>query len=200
MAAVRSLCQRAVTLRHGQITDDGTTVDVVGRYLSEFTTIANVQLSQRHDRSGDGSVRVTSLKIQSDLDTEFIASDSPLRICVTYDANAPIRNPRILVGIYDENDTGIYGLDSQVAGTIPSTLSASGTLCCVTEPIAITSGRCFVNVAFFNNETLADHVVNASYFDIESSDFFGNGRSIERSWMNTLLRHRWNCDEGHRDG
>ncbi|WP_372719096.1 ABC transporter ATP-binding protein [Novipirellula sp.] len=195
MAAVRSLCQRAVTLIKGSIQDDGEPSDVVIRYLSHEASHASTPLEDRADRGGDGSVRIKSLTIESANSGKTITSTCPLKITLQYTSSGQINHPKVMIGIYDENDNGIYGFDSDVTGGLPNTLPERGRIHCLSKPINLTAGRCYVNVAFFANGTLADHVINADIIDIEASDFFGNGRTIPRNWMTGLLQHEWHLGE-----
>jgi lipopolysaccharide transport system ATP-binding protein len=196
MAAVRSLCERAIRLDKGTVMDDGPTSDVVNRYLAHETSHSLIPLADRTDRAGDGTARITSLQIKSTANGDLITSTCPLEITIGYAGTDALLNPKVMIGIYDEYETGIYGLNSEVTGGLPSELPSRGTIQCVTNPINITAGRCFLNIAMFVNGTLADHVINAYCLNIETADFFGNGRTIERSWMNTLIRHEWKSAQG----
>jgi lipopolysaccharide transport system ATP-binding protein len=64
MAAVETLCNRAVLLAGGRIVDQGDTRRIVESYSQTWRQ--GVELSDRRDRSGTGSARIDSILIQDD--------------------------------------------------------------------------------------------------------------------------------------
>ena len=195
MSAVRSLCQRVIRLDKGRIDEVGASQTVVMNYLAQEAERVKIDLVAREDRSGSGSARFSRVEIASLENEEVITSSCRIKITLTLSGETSIKNPKIMIGLYDEHGAGMCGFDSDVTGGIPQTISGKATIQCCTEPINMTAGRCYVNIAVFDNGNLADHVVNAGYFTVEDTDFFGNGRSIQRSWMPRLLKHHWEVQD-----
>lgn len=191
MASIQSLCSRAILLEAGQVAADGDWKDVVRQYLSSGESSAKVSIAERTDRQGDGSVRLESLNVEASDGDKLITSTSGLRITLNYSAAQTLVRPKILIGIYDGNEIGVYGLDSEATGGLPDALPSSGVVTCVTEPLHLTAGRCWVNIAVFNGGVMADYVQRAAEFTIEPADFYGTGRIIGRDWMIALLHHEW---------
>lgn len=191
MASIQSLCSRAILFEAGRVVADGHWKDVIGQYLQSGESSAKVSVAERADRQGDGSVRLESLTVEAADGDKLITSLSGLRITLSYSATQPIIRPKILIGIYDGNEIGVYGLDSDATGGLPAAFPSSGVVTCVTEPIHLTAGRCWVNVAVFNGGLMADYVQRAAEFTIEPADFHGTGRIIGRDWMIGLLHHEW---------
>jgi len=196
MAAILSLCERAFLLDSGRKIVEGTTSDVVQCYLQSASATEAVPLDQRRDRTGDGSIRLVSLQIESTDPDKLIRSSSCLRVTINYRSEARIRYPRFLVGIYDFNKSvGIFLLDSDATGGLAEELSAVGSVTCLTDPINLTAGRCVVNVAVFRGGTMADYVQYAAFFDVEAEDVYGTGKQPGRDWVLGLLHHRWTLGE-----
>jgi lipopolysaccharide transport system ATP-binding protein len=196
MAAVLSLCDRAILLQSGALAYQGRTQDVIQQYLHSTTTAAQTPLDQRQDRTGDGSARIVLLEVESLDSDKIIRSTSRLKISVHYRSETPLRHPKFLVGIYDYvKDVGISLLDSEAAGRLPEVLPPEGKVTCVTDPLNVTAGRCFVNLALFKGGAMADYVQRASTFDIEEVDFYGSGKQPSRDWVVCLLKHEW-CVNG----
>ena len=152
MAAIQSLCQRAVLLDSGHLAADGEAASVVRRYLSAGEEAARVELSNRTDRKGDGSVRLKFVHVEAADKSGPIVSTSGIRITVGYKSNDSVIRPRIMIGIYDENEVRIYGLDSYVVGGISETLPPEGALISVTGPLNLAEGSCWLNIALFSGE------------------------------------------------
>jgi lipopolysaccharide transport system ATP-binding protein len=195
MALVSALCPRAAWLDHGRVVADGRTGEVIDGYLSAVTSQEHASLEDRTDRSGDGSARFTSISVEPADGQGAIDSLSRLKITVTYRADEPLRHPQILIGVYDYLDVGIFLLDSHAVGSLPDVLPPAGTLTCITEPIHLTAGRCFVNVAMLRRGSMADYVQHASAFDVAAADPYGSGRVPGRDWVLFLLDHRWSLDD-----
>jgi hypothetical protein len=64
---------------------------------------------------------------------------------------------------------------------------------CVTGPLNLTAGRCYLNVELFKGLAGADEVAYAAEFDIEEEDFYGTGKMPDREWALGVLAHRWAC-------
>ena len=195
MAAVRSLCQRAVLLERGQLIADGPTADVVTKYLQTAMDPETIPVAERQDRQGDGSARITGVTIEPADDEPAICSGSRLRVSIDFTHEGPLRSGRFLVGVYDYSNAGIYLLDSDAMGDLPETLPHQGRLTCVTDPINVTPGRCYVNVALKKAGAIADYVQHAASFEVHAGDGFGLRHTPSRNWVLCLLRQQWRLGE-----
>ncbi|MGZ6268873.1 MAG: ABC transporter ATP-binding protein [Candidatus Limnocylindrales bacterium] len=194
MALVSALCPRAYWLDRGHVVADGPTSDIIQQYLGSIRSYEAFPLADRPDRSGDGSARFTAISVEREDAQGAIDSTSRLKVTLSYSAAEPLRYPQFLIGIYDYRDVGVFLLDSRAVGSLPDTLPAVGTLTCVTEPINLTAGRCYVNIALERRGSMADYVQHAASFDIEAADPYGTGRVPGRDWMLCLLDHRWSLE------
>jgi lipopolysaccharide transport system ATP-binding protein len=185
MAAVQSLCQRVVLLDHGRVAEVGPAQPIVQQYLSASS------LDERHDREGDGSAHVTAIRIEPADNERIIRTGSRLKLTVEYRSEKPIMYPNFTACVYDMNNNGIYLFDSDATGGLPDQLPAKGAVTCVSEPLNITPGRCYVNIALRRGGSLADSVEYAAYFDVEPHDIYGSGRVPDRSTALCVLQHKW---------
>ena len=126
---------------------------------------------------------------------KIIRTSSRLKVTIGYESQSPLRNTKFLVGIYDSSSAGIFALDSEAAGGLPEVLPAKGSVTCVTNPINLTPGRCFVNLALFRGGMMADYLQYAGYFDVEMEDVYGTGKIPSRNWVLCVLRHKWSIEE-----
>src|SRR3954463_12524104 len=113
MAAVQSLCKKAVYLKTGQVQEIGPVNQVVQSYLKTAAETEANPLDQRRDRQGDGSARFTAVRIETaDEGGGLITTASRLKVTIDYESDRPLRNPRFLVTVYDLTNTGIFLLDT----------------------------------------------------------------------------------------
>jgi lipopolysaccharide transport system ATP-binding protein len=125
----------------------------------------------------------------------LIHSTSRMRFSVAYKSDRPLKHMRFLITIYDYTNTGIYLFDSDAVGGIPEVLPPTGAVSCTTDPINLTPGRCYINLALFRGTALADHIEQAATFDVEPDEFYRTGRVPPRDWVLCLLKHQWSYDE-----
>lgn len=195
VAAVLSLCTHALILHQGQLMQHGFARDVVRDYQSLDVNTCAVPLHQRQDRSGDGTARLHSIQIQTLEGDDVIRSTSRLKVTISYQSMCQLLRPTFLVAVYDQSNTGIFLLSSEATNGLADTLPPQGTVVCVTEPINLTKGRCYINVALIQGGVMADHVYNASFFDVETEDVYGSGKEPARDWVMCILRHKWALGE-----
>ncbi|HYE19896.1 MAG TPA: ABC transporter ATP-binding protein [Tepidisphaeraceae bacterium] len=195
MAAVQSLCTKALMLSAGRVQEVGLVEPVVQKYLKMAGELEATPLDERKDRKGDGSARLTAMKIE-DADGGMICCGSRLRVTLDYEAEGdrPLRNPRFLVAVHDLTNTGIFLLDTDAGGGLPDTLPARGRVTCVTDAIRITPGRCYVNVALHKLGGISDQVETAAYFDVESENLYGQGRIPERQVVMCVIDQQWSVN------
>ncbi|HJW91419.1 MAG TPA: ABC transporter ATP-binding protein [Anaerolineales bacterium] len=192
LAMIQSVCEQAIWLDAGRVIEQGTPSQVIQSYLQTGLFEEVTALEQRLDREGDGSARLTSIRIESDETDQLIYSDSPLKITIGYRSPTPLHYPQFIVSIYDFiSSTGIFRLDSEGPGYIPQSLPPEGAVTCRTEPIHITPGRCFVNLTLRRGLAEADYIQHAAFFDVEPRDIDGTGKVPERNWMLTVIKHQW---------
>lgn len=197
MAAVENLCRTGIVLDTGNICFNGEITEALKSYLNAFTKKnCSSDIGTRADRGGDGHVRLTTLTIKDQAGNEGIPFQIGAEIIfeIDYKASANVKNPRIIIGVYDFMNVGVTRFDTEIAGDLPSVLPKSGRIVCSTESAPIAPGRYFINIAFFCNGVMQDYLAGANYFDIIGSDFFNTGKIFNESdskLTKVLIRHNW---------
>ena len=199
MAAITSLCGRAYLLDAGSIVREGDAREVAQSFVADLVATRAVPVGERSERDGDGSARLMSLRVGNADRSGAITCGSRLEVELTFcSAAGELRYPRFVVTVRDANDTGVFRLDSQTDTGFPDALPAEGSVRCITEPIALTPGRCLLDVSVLRGGVLADFVRHAAEFDVQADDYFPSGRIPRRPTVLTLRRHEWSADA--RDG
>jgi homopolymeric O-antigen transport system ATP-binding protein len=191
MALIQALCERAYLLRHGRVESEGTVRKVMSDYLGSLATKLSVPVGEREDRFGNGSVRVTSLTIESLEPDAVIRTGCRLKITLGYESAAPVDRTRFVVSIYDTTRTGIYFLQSDSKEFLPDVLPARGTISCVTGPLAVTPGVCYVNVSVIRAGVTADFVDDVATFDVAADALYGLRHLPDRSAAVAVVDQQW---------
>lgn len=194
LSAMRALCNRGLLLEQGTLAATGPIGDVVDQYLARTMERSASPVADRADRRGDGSARITSVRIENLDRSAPIASGSRLQVTIDYHGDQPLQRPRFLLGIYDMGNTGLYLLDSDSAD-LPESLPATGSLVCRTDPINLTPGHCYVNVALQKGGSMVDYVTHAAAFEVAVADDFGLRHIPGRDWVMCLLRQQWHVGQ-----
>ena len=158
MPAVQALCHRAFWLQQGRVVDEGSPAAVVQRYLDSEFSSSTTSLEQRQDRTGDGSARVVSLRIESAEPGGVIRPGSRLLLPNGYRSDRPVKRPQFVVTISDHLDVGLFLLHSEFTSPLPATLPPEGIVTCETDPINLTPGDCVVHVELLQGDVQADYV------------------------------------------
>jgi lipopolysaccharide transport system ATP-binding protein len=192
MSSIQSLCQRALWFNSGTLMRQGETHTVVQDYLQSVFIQQETTLADRRDRDGDGSVKLLSIRIENVDSSSAIRSGSSLKITLRYRSHTPFNDPHFLISVYDYvTGWGLFRLDSNNLSGLPSSLPQEGSVVCTTEPIRLTSGRCFLNLRVKRGAVQADYIQYAAYFDVEAENIDGTDKCPERDWVMTVVNHQW---------
>lgn len=198
MTTVRALCQKAYLLNSGRIDYEGSTSGAIERYMQSVKSLMmsdTTSLEQRQDRSGDGSAMLIGVKIEDADGKEIIRPNSRLKVTIYYKSDRPLTRPQFSATIYDDlKDIGMISLHSEFVGGLPETLPPQGTVTCLTEPIALTPGRCYLNLSLLKAGVMADYIQYAAYFNVETDDIYGTGKLPDRDWVFSLRQQQWLAD------
>src|SRR5581483_8629260 len=63
LAAATALCNTGMWLREGQLTAQGPIQEVIDRYVDDVQSSARVDIRKRTDRSGNGRLRFTEVRV-----------------------------------------------------------------------------------------------------------------------------------------
>ncbi|MEL6468804.1 MAG: ABC transporter ATP-binding protein [Cyanobacteria bacterium J06623_4] len=202
METVQALCKRAILMESGRVMGQGPTDKIINQYLRSMQVLmdpsSGTAIAEREDRGGNGSARIISLSIEDADGRGVICADSRLKVTIGYRSEGPINYPQFSATIYDYNkNIGLFTLYSEMMGGLPETLPAEGSVTCITEPLYLTPGRCYVNLSLYRagGRVRMDHLKYAAYFDIERTDVFGNGIMPDRNWALCLRKYEWTVND-----
>ena len=191
MGAVQSLCKRVVWLDGGRVMHEGTTGESIAEYLKTMMALEAVPLGARTDRTGDGPARLTDVLVESTDLGPVIRPTSRLKITIRYKSTERLRRSRFLIGIYDYTNTGIYALNSEAVTNVEPGLAEEGTVTAVTDPINLTPGPCYLNIALLTDDVTVDYLQHAANFTVSATDGHAEGFVPSREWVLCLLKHQW---------
>ncbi|MBU1713125.1 MAG: ABC transporter ATP-binding protein [Proteobacteria bacterium] len=197
MAAVENLCRTGIVLEKGEIGFKGRVTEALKFYLNSVAEMIDTSnIGTRPDRRGEGQVRITDIKIKDQEKNENIPFPAGTKLFfeIDYKSGENVKNPRVIIGLYDLMNVGVARFDTEITGDLISVLPSSGRITCSTESAPLAPGRYFINIAFLSNGVIQDYLVGAVYIDIIGSDYFNTGKFFNESDLKLtkiLIKHEW---------
>jgi lipopolysaccharide transport system ATP-binding protein len=191
MGAMVSLCRTGILLENGKLVAQENIQTLVQKYISSSNETSHVDLERRTDRSGDGNVRLTSLKIQDADPAAKISSTSRLRITSNYQSDNVLRNAQVMIGIYNNANSCVYFLSSDAFQPLPQQMPATGQVTCLTGPMSLAPGLYYINIAICRGSAWEDYIKQAATFEVHHSEAFADARSPLRWDAMCVLDQQW---------
>ncbi len=195
MAAIQNLCNTAIYLREGQLISMGKRDAVISEYLRSVSESYRVDLNDRKDRQGNGSLRFVAFALK-DKDGKAVASlqtGEEGRLCLEIqgqDVVSKLRNVHIALGIDDELGQRISNLNNEVSGNpIEELEGGSAEIEILLPKVPFHHGNySFTLYSTVNNE-VADWIANAGSFNVEQGDFYGSGKILPEGQGKIYIEH-----------
>ncbi len=172
MAAIANLCNDALLLDKGCTVAHSATNQIIDLYLNQYKGEENVlPVSERTDRNGNGTVRLTAFEYQIKKSLIFKLS---------YESKtSAFPSAKIYIAVYNIYETCVLFLDSSVIKDFPTTLPKEGRVSiALPEDFMLVAGTYSVNIALVVNNEWVDHIESALVLNIEETDFYGTGRAL----------------------
>jgi lipopolysaccharide transport system ATP-binding protein len=202
MAAVHSLCSRAILLEHGRSMKEGDPVEVTRSYLNGFEKQANgatVDLrSPAVPRSGKVNI-FCSLRLKNGAGAPTVAYLAGDDMTIELDLDPPfaIPNPIFFVGVDDSIGRRIFTASSQYSQSEFPVLDRPTTVACTLPDLSLFPGRYWLSICVGTAyDWSLDLLVNIASFDVHASDYFGTGRMPTQELGAVLKRSQWQISNG----
>jgi lipopolysaccharide transport system ATP-binding protein len=199
LAALRSLCTRAVWLDAGRVAAEGAPQAVLDAYLAAAEQRVELPLAQRRDRAGNGELRFTRVVLRAgDAAREDArpTTGRPLEIALAYTAasGAPLKTVRVAVLFLDAFGNRVLATDTRFLNADFRELPPAGEIVCRIPDLPLATGHYQLNVWATVADEVADHVEEAIPLRVEDGDVFGTGRTtIAEKHGPFVVRHGWDA-------
>lgn len=200
MEAVAHLCPRSILLEHGNMVMDGPSEQVIEHYLQRVASLRDTPLRERTDRSGDGVLRFVDTWIEDDRGRRVstILSGKKISIVAAFEVmeGASVSNVSVAFGLYGgANDVKITDFSNSMTGQFfYGVLPSRGQFRCTIDRLPLNAGFYSYNLISRSGAGIQDYVLKAGAFDVEASDYFGSGKTVDPNQGLMLIDHQWNLD------
>jgi lipopolysaccharide transport system ATP-binding protein len=197
MAAVGSLCSRAVMLRGGRVAFVGDVGEAIAAYSAHEESLLVGDLRERHDRTGSGDIRAVSISLASPDGslTRAVRFAQPFDIIVEYEARTPLAHVLISVSINMLDGTRLATLSSGFRDEAFPVSKGPGTFACRVPALSLRPDTYSIDVFVHSHHAFYDYVERAFTFDVAPHDVYGTGRVPQRSEGALITDYHWRTVE-----
>ncbi len=183
MAAVKSLCTRAVLIQAGNFIANGDMDFVIRAYLIQTsnTSTSNYTIPFSLPREGNGVLKFLGWYIESDLllYSRRTYSCQPCTFKLLYKANSInyLKNVSVTITIKNLLGNPIFSSATWLTDSDFAEIPLAGVLSCRFVDFPLAPGTYVVHLFCSVNNDVADRIINAGTFDVITDDIFGTGKS-----------------------
>jgi len=196
MAAVESLCGHCLLLEEGHIRAMGSAEGIVQEHLASMTDRTSVPLHERKDRTGNGALRFTGLRLLDERGKEIpgLRTGSLARIEASYDqfeCSSDGNRLVISLGIQTYFSQSLLLCRNDYTGDELASAPGSHRVVCEIPRFPLLPGRYLINVYAEERGEILDWVRSAMNLEVSDGDFFGTGLLPPKGYGAVLVGHRW---------
>ncbi|MGH9945457.1 MAG: Wzt carbohydrate-binding domain-containing protein, partial [Pyrinomonadaceae bacterium] len=196
MTAISRLATRSLVLQDGAVVFCGPTQDAIGFYTTRRQTQAE-ELSARQDRTGDGVVRLESIRFYDSQghEVEHVGSGDALTIVVKY--RSRVQRLRYEDLALDMRFTDVLGhpvtmFSTRFSSSARGELDHEGALVCHVPRLTLAEETYGVDLWLAYRAGLADRVIGAAELRVVTANFYGTGQEpVKRKHGAALIDHQW---------
>ncbi|MDN3671933.1 ABC transporter ATP-binding protein [Flavobacterium branchiarum] len=188
MAAVKSLCTKAIVLEQGKVAFEGEVLTAIEKYLSNKKNILNVNIKERKDRIGRGRIKISEVTI---LNTIKVMTGDTLSVQIEYsNIEEEIEINEFGVSIWNAREDKIISISSTFKNQLKD-ISNKGKVICEMPNLPLVKGSYVINCFVSSIFGLEDYILDVLSFDVEDNDIYGNGKTVNPEWGMIAVEHNW---------
>jgi lipopolysaccharide transport system ATP-binding protein len=184
MAAVESLCTRAILLDGGRLVREGDVPEIVREYRRCVVgpgENGGAQLADRNDPCRRQRVfRSVTLLDAEGTPTNFVPLGGLFRARIALETETPINYPAVTIGIDDTTGQRLLSLVTPLSRTVLERVDGHCEVECRVESFPLAPGEYWLKLGLAAADVALDDVERALHFSVLNGDAFGEGRGIHR--------------------
>lgn len=188
LAAVSSICSKAMYLKDGHVHKVGEVRDVIDVYVDEVKAPARTSVHERTDRQGNGRLRFTEIRVGSGA---TLATGEDCEITLEYEGQPGPASVRVDIAIYGALAEPIFQCSNEVSGDLMDHIDEAGRFECTIKRFPLAPGHYTVSVFCAVDGETADWIQHAAFLEVIEGDFFGTGKLPSRSHGSVIVDHSW---------
>ncbi len=197
MAAIQSLCSRAILLDGGRLVFDGSADDAVAAYIKSAQGRIDTQsIAERVDREGGRTFRFQNVDF---LDA---ATSTPINVAVSGQSllvrvgylncqQASMRGVVLAISFMTSDTRFLCACRSDAVGTEFDVEPGRGVAFCRIPRLPLNQGRYYYNVIAYQGGEVIDWVKEAGFLDVTTGDYYGTGKVPAAAIQSVFIDYSW---------
>lgn len=198
IAAISSLCNRAMILDRGRLLHDGETASVVMEYLHRSSQDTSKPLADRQDRDGSQSVRFVETVLSGSFSGRpmsefFIGDDLYLSLTLQAQQHQSVREVWVGVTITDVYGNRVLSSSNRLHGLAPLHCEGHTEIVFHVPQCRLGEGMYHVDLTAVVASSLetADSISSAVEFRMMAKDIYSSGFQVGAYYGMFHMRHAW---------
>jgi lipopolysaccharide transport system ATP-binding protein len=190
MAAVKSLCTRAIVINKGTIMFEGDVEESINYYLNESTV--HESIGEIKDRKGSGIVKIKEVDIYGNSKGILPQTGQPFHMEFILANPEQISSNQITFDLRIDDHIGqrIAWMSDSV---LPNQVTLIGNKVLFSIPkLNLNNGLYYVTTHIRVNNEVSDWIQNAFSFEVIEGDYYGSGKKTPPNQSKTLLDYNVN--------
>jgi lipopolysaccharide transport system ATP-binding protein len=157
--------------------------------------VTETSLRDREDRSGTGSLRLTSVRVEDDRGNPTVGSRTGETCTLVFDYECPDGRPQ-------RNVTASFAIQTAAGASLIlhrtnftnedfDVVPPQGSIRCTIPRLPLAPGTYLLATSVETGGELADHLTVAAQLDVEPGDFFGTGHTGIAGHSPILIEGSW---------
>ncbi len=181
MGTMRTFCDRAAWLEHGELQAIGRASEIVDRYTGKGGEA--VELGDGIKRFGTGEIQFTDIEVlgEDGAPLDSVDPTQPVTIRLSFLAHEPIERPDFAISIRDAQQTAVFNITGHDREWLPERIPAghgSVDIRIASLPVRAGGYHIVADVRAEGAETPADKVWGAKRFDVRHGDHRTSGGTL----------------------
>jgi len=200
MAAISSLCPKAILLDKGEIKFVGESSQVVARYAGLMRSHEMEDLEHRKDRIGNGLLKITRILLEDPQGNicQVARCGAEIRFVLEYvtESTAPQNDVAVHLVVADGARYRLFSFLSEISGDFLQNLPPQGRLVCSVGELPLLPGTYDLHFTCLVGRQLTDKMLYARHLVVADGDFYGTDRLYTDSefYGKILVHHKWSVE------
>jgi lipopolysaccharide transport system ATP-binding protein len=181
-AAVQNLCTKGVLLKSGEMVYKGTAIDTINEYLVTGQKEAELNLTERTDRRGNGRLKLTNIYMTNERDEVIDTAFSGQNIKIVFEfftpedvIREPIQDIVATLTVKNNQDIPLFLHHTRLLKMKIDINSQKGLFIAEIKRLSLPQSSYKIVYSIFQRNILLDEMDDAFRFDVTEGDFFGFG-------------------------
>jgi lipopolysaccharide transport system ATP-binding protein len=192
LAAVSSICERALYLKNGRLEAVGSVREMIDRYVEEVKVLAHTTVGERTDRTGNGRIRFAEIRVGRG---GAVATGDDCEVTLTYAGRPGPGRVRVDVAVYGALAESVFHCSNEVSGDAIQHVDEEGEFRLLIKRLPLAPGSYTMNLYCEVDGEIADWVQGAGFLEVIEGDFFGTGRLPSAAHGTIVVDHEWSASE-----